>query len=160
MSNCTHLGTPEQEKSLREGMKKLKGTAGATMPALQLAQGIYEYLPMSVQRFVADELSLSLEEVYGVATFYSQFTLQAKGKYKIGVCLGTACYVRGSGALVEKLEKMLSVKAGQTTKDGLFTLDCTRCIGCCGLAPVMTINDDVYGKATPEKLDDILSMYK
>lgn len=155
-----NLGTQEQEKAIRGVLSQLKGTEGATMPALQHAQEIYGYLPMSVQQFIADELSLSLEEIYGVATFYSQFTLHPKGKYKIGVCLGTACYVRGSGALVEKLEKMLSIKAGQTTKDGLFTLDCTRCIGCCGLAPVMTINEDVYGKASPEKLDDILDMYK
>ena len=160
MSNCTHLGTPQQEQSLRDAINALKGTQGAIMPALQQAQEIYGYLPMSVQQYIADEFNVPMEEIYGVATFYSQFSLQPKGKYKIGVCMGTACYVRGGGALVEKLEKLLVIKAGQTTKDGKFTLDCTRCIGCCGLAPVMTVNDDVFSKASPDKLDDILEMYK
>ena len=160
MGACVNLGTPEQEKTFRGVMERLKGTGGATMPALQQAQDIYGYLPQPVQQFIADELGMPLEEVYGVATFYSQFRLQAIGKNKVSVCMGTACYVRGAGALVEKLEKTLGVKAGQTTKDGVFTLDCTRCIGCCGLAPVMTVNEDVYAKAAPEQMADILAKYK
>lgn len=157
---CKSLGTPAQEAELKKAMESLRGKEGSTMPALQKAQEIYGYLPLSVQEYVADVLDVPLEEVYGVATFYSQFTLEPKGKYTVGICLGTACYVKGSGVLLEKMEQLLEIKAGKTTKDGKFTLDATRCIGCCGLAPVLTVNEDVYGKATPEKLNEILEMYK
>ena len=160
MNGCVSLGTPEQEKALRGVLASLKGVQGATMPALQKAQEIYGYLPMRVQEAVADALGIPLEEVYGVSTFYSNFRLQAIGKHRVSVCLGTACYVRGAAKLVERLETVLNVKAGQTTKDGLFTLDCTRCIGCCGLAPVMTVGDDVYAKASPEQMEGIIAKYK
>ena len=103
-----------------------------------------------MQEIVAETLGVSLAEVYGVAPFYSQFSLLPKGKYKIGVCLGTACYVKGSGEVLAEVEKILGVKAGEVTPDGRFSIDATRCIGCCGLAPVMTVNDDVYGKLTAD----------
>ena len=130
-------GTKEQEEKLNKVLKSLKNVPGALMPALQQAQEIYGYLPIEVQETIADSLGLSLAEVYGVATFYSQFTLVPKGKVQIGVCLGTACYVKGSGDVYAEFQKILGVESG-ITEDLIYSLDATRCIGCCGLAPVMT----------------------
>lgn len=153
-------GTPEQEAQLKAIINDLRNQSGCLMPIMQKAQGIYGYLPIEVQTLIADELNIPLEKVYGVATFYSQFSLYPKGEYKISVCLGTACYVKGSGAVYEKLQEKLGITGGQCTADGKFSLDACRCIGACGLAPVMMINDDVYGKLTPDKLDEILAKYK
>ena len=150
-------GTKEQEAQLKEALSQLKGTEGALMPALQAAQGIYGYLPEEVQKMIADALGVSLAEVYGVATFYSQFSLTPKGKYKIGVCLGTACYVKGSGEVYEELQKILGISGGGVTADGAFSLDATRCIG---LAPVMTVNEDVYGKLTVDSVAAIIDKYR
>lgn len=152
-------GTKEQEEKLNKVLKSLKNVPGALMPALQQAQDIYGYLPMEVQETIADKLGLSLAEVYGVATFYSQFTLVPKGKVQIGVCLGTACYVKGSGDVYAEFQKLLGVESG-ITEDLIYSLDATRCIGCCGLAPVMTINGDVYGKITKDQVAGILAKYK
>lgn len=152
-------GTKEQEAELRAALDAIKDKEGALMEALQTAQGIYGYLPKEVQEIVADTLGVSLAEVYGVATFYSQFSLLPKGKYKIGVCLGTACYVKGSGEILAEVEKILGVGAGEVTPDGRFSIDATRCIGCCGLAPVMTVNDDVYGKLTADGVAAVLAKY-
>ncbi len=152
-------GTKEQEEKLNKVLKSLKNVPGALMPALQQAQEIYGYLPIEVQETIADSLGLSLAEVYGVATFYSQFTLVPKGKVQIGVCLGTACYVKGSGDVYAEFQKILGVESG-ITEDLIYSLDATRCIGCCGLAPVMTINGDVYGKITKDQVADILAKYK
>lgn len=152
-------GTKEQEEKLNKILKSLKNVPGALMPALQQAQEIYGYLPMEVQETIADKLGLSLAEVYGVATFYSQFTLVPKGKVQIGVCLGTACYVKGSGDVYSELQKLLGVESG-ITEDLIYSLDATRCIGCCGLAPVMTINGDVYGKITKDQVAGLLAKYK
>ena len=129
------------------------------MPALQYAHEIYGYLPIEVQRIVAEELDMPLEEIYGVSTFYAQFSLNPKGQYKISVCLGTACYVKGSGKIYEKLQEKLGITGGECTPDGKFSLDACRCVGACGLAPVMTINDDVYGRLTGDELDEILAKY-
>ncbi|MBE5756466.1 MAG: NAD(P)H-dependent oxidoreductase subunit E [Clostridiales bacterium] len=152
-------GTPEQEKLLREKLQQLKGQKGALMPALQAAQEIYEYLPREVQIIVAEEIGVPLSEVYGVATFYSQFSLVPKGKFKVAVCLGTACYVKGAGDVIAEIEKQLGIPTGGITADGKFSLDATRCIGCCGLAPVLTVNDDVYGKVVPADVEGILAKY-
>lgn len=152
-------GTPEQEAKLRAKCRELLPLGGATMPALQYAQELYGYLPYEVQMIVAEELGVTLADVYGVVTFYSQFSLYPKGKYRIGICLGTACYVKGSGDIYDKLKEVLGVESGQCTADRKFSLDATRCVGCCGLAPVMTINDDVYGKITPEEVEGILGKY-
>lgn len=154
-------GTKEQEEKLRAELAQLKkrGDNGLMIAALQKAQDIYGYLPESVQQMIADELGVSLAEVYGVATFYAQFSLYPKGQYKIGVCLGTACYVKGSGDVYKKLCGTLKIEGGQCTDDLKFSLDATRCIGCCGLAPVMTVNDDVYGKVSVEEIDAILAKY-
>lgn len=152
-------GTAEQEKQLKELIASHKDMPGALMPVLQQAQEIYGYLPIEVQTMIAEGLNIPLEEVYGVATFYGQFTLNPKGEYQIAVCLGTACYVKGSGAVLERIEQKLDVENGGITKDGKFSLDATRCLGACGLAPVMTINGEVYGRLVPADVDRILDQY-
>lgn len=153
-------GTPEQEKRLRALIEEHKDQKGAMMPVLQGAQEIYGYLPVEVQKIVSDGLGVPLEEIYGVATFYSQFTLNPKGQYKIQVCLGTACYVKGSGNIFSKLEELLGITNGECTADGKFSLDSCRCVGACGLAPVMMINDEVYGRLTPDDIPGILAKYE
>ncbi|HBK02029.1 MAG TPA: NAD(P)H-dependent oxidoreductase subunit E [Clostridiales bacterium] len=153
-------GTKEQEEQLRSVLAELKSVPGGLMPALQKAQDIYGYLPKEVQIIIAEELGMPLSEVYGVATFYSQFSLTPKGRYQIGVCLGTACYVKGSGEIYNELVKLLGIESGGVTADKRFSLDATRCIGCCGLAPVMTINGEVYGKITAKDVAGILATYK
>ena len=153
-------GTPEQEAALKKVIAELKDTKGALMPIMQQAQDIYGYLPIEVQTMISDETGIPLEKIYGVSTFYSQFALQPKGKYKISVCLGTACYVKGSGIIFDKLAEKLGIAPGECTPDGKFSLEACRCVGACGLAPVMTINDKVYGNLTPDDLDRILAEYQ
>lgn len=145
---------------LKEYIDSISETQGILMQTLHKAQEIFGYLPIEVQKFVAHELDVSLAEVYGVATFYTQFSIDPKGKHKIGVCMGTACYVKGSQLVLDKLSKELNIKVGETTPDNLFTLEATRCLGCCGLAPVMMVDGDVYGKLEPKKIPEILSTYK
>lgn len=137
-----------------------RGREGSLIQVLHLAQGIYGYLPLEVQRVIADGLELPLAEVSGVVSFYSFFSTQRRGRHTIRVCLGTACYVRGGKRIVERLEELLGVGVGDTTPDGLFTLEVARCIGACGLAPVFTIGDDVYGKLTPEEAEAVLAKYE
>ncbi|HRV73736.1 MAG TPA: NADH-quinone oxidoreductase subunit NuoE [Eubacteriales bacterium] len=153
-------GTPEQEAQLKAVIEQHKGQQGAIMPVLQQAQEIYGYLPIEVQHMVAEGLGCSLEQVYGVSTFYSWFNLEPKGAHLARVCLGTACYVRGSQDIIEAMERELNVKAGHTTPDGNFTLEATRCLGCCGLAPVMVIDGEVYGRLTPKQIPEILKKYR
>ncbi len=153
-------GTAEQEAQLNEVIAKHRDQRGGLMPVLQEAQGIYGYLPIEVQTIIADGLGISLSEVFGVATFYSQFSLTPKGKHKISVCLGTACYVKGSDKVLEAIEARLGIKSGGCTEDGLFSIDACRCVGACGLAPVMLVGEDVYGKVAPEQVPAILESYK
>ncbi|MBQ1504470.1 MAG: NAD(P)H-dependent oxidoreductase subunit E [Oscillospiraceae bacterium] len=153
-------GTAEQEAKLRQIIAAHKDQKGALMPVLQQAQELYGYLPVEVQTIIAEGLGLSLSQVYEVVTFYAQYTLNPKGKYALAVCLGTACYVKGSGKVLERFEEKLGIKAGGITPDGKYSLDATRCIGACGLAPVMTVNGKVYGKLVPEDVDRILAEYK
>jgi NADP-reducing hydrogenase subunit HndA len=129
------------------------------IPVLHEAQEIYGYLPLSVQEAVADALEIPLSEVYGVVTFYTHFSLYPKGKYKIQICLGTACYVKGANNILEELKKRLGIDVGQSTEDGKFSLDACRCVGACGIAPVMMINDDVYGSLAVSDVADILKKY-
>ena len=159
-SGCATLGTPEQQAKLHEVIDASKDTPGCLMHILQEAQAIYGYLPMSVQKVIAEELGISLSEVYGVVTFYSQFSLNPKGKHRISVCLGTACYVKGSDKILAEIEKELGIKSGECTADGLFSIDTCRCVGACGLAPVMMIGEEVYGRLTPDKVKEILDSYK
>ena len=153
-------GTKEQEEALKAVIEQYKGQDGATIPVLHKAQEIYGYLPIEVQEMIAYGLNVPLAEVYGIVTFYAQFSLNPKGKYQIGVCLGTACYVKGSGDILEKCKSILGIDVGECTPDGLFSIDATRCIGACGLAPVMTINDDVYGRITADDVEDIIKKYQ
>ena len=153
-------GTAEQEVLLRKKLDEYKDVPGGLMPVMQAAQGIYGYLPIEVQKIIAEGMKVSLEEVFGIATFYSLFTLNPLGKNQISVCLGTACYVKGSGNVFEAVSKNLGISGGECTADGKFSLVETRCVGCCGLAPVMTINSNVYGKLTPADVDGILAQYK
>ena len=152
-------GTAEQEERLLELLSAHKDVRGSLMPVLQQAQDIYGYLPVEVQRMIAEGLEIPLEEVYGVATFYGQFSLNPKGRYKVSICMGTACYVKGAGMVLERIEEKLGIKSGGITPDGKFSLDATRCLGACGLAPIMTINEDIYGRLVPADVDDILAKY-
>ena len=152
-------GTPEQKEALLSVIHELRGEKGCLMPIMQKAQEIYGYLPIEVQTIISDELGVPLEKIYGVATFYAQFALQPKGKFRISVCLGTACYVKGSGKVYEKLQEVLNLKEGECTPDGKFSLESCRCVGACGLAPVMMINDDVHGRLLPDDVEKILAQY-
>ena len=132
---------------------------GELINILHAAQGLFGYLPPEVQQVIAADLKIPVSRVYGVVTFYSFFTMTPKGKYPISVCLGTACYVRGAEKLLDEMQRQLEIKVGETTADGLFSLDCLRCVGACGLAPVVMIAGKVYGRVTPEKIHDILMEY-
>lgn len=132
---------------------------GELINILHAAQGCFGYLPREVQEVIAAHLSIPVSRVYGVVTFYSFFTMTPKGKYPISVCLGTACYVRGAEKVLEEFQRQLEIKSGETTADGLFSLDCLRCVGACGLAPVVTIGGKVFGRVTPEKVRDLLTEY-
>ncbi len=161
LTTVTFKGTAQQEAELRKVLAEIKASEHpSVMTALQRAQGIYGYLPIEVQTIIADEMGVSLEEVFGVATFYSQFTLNPKGQYAFGVCLGTACYVKGSGDIVAKLQECLDLKDGETSADGKYSIASTRCVGCCGLAPVMTVNDEVYGRLTVKDVPGIVAKYR
>lgn len=150
----------DKYEQLNQVIAELKSQPGALMPVLQKAQGIFGCVPMDVQKIIAEGLGVTLSEVYGVATFYSQFRLEPNGKYTISVCLGTACYVKGSQKVLDRLSEELNTPVGKTSADGLFTLNATRCLGACGLAPVMTINDEVYGRLVPDDIPGILAKYR
>lgn len=143
------------QKAIDENREK----KGALMPVLHEAQKIFGCIPFEVQRKVSEELRIPMSEIYGVVTFYSQFTLEARGDYVIGVCLGTACYVKGAQPIINKISELTGTKIGKTSKDGRFTIDATRCIGACGLAPVLTINEDVYGRLVVADIPDIICKY-
>ena len=153
-------GTKEQEEQLLKVIAAHKGQKGALMPVLQQAQEIYGYLPIEVQQIISDEMQIPMSKIFGVVTFYSFYSLYPKGKYKISVCLGTACYVKGSGQVYEKLQQVLGISGGECTPDGKFSLEACRCVGACGLAPVMMINDDVHGRLTPDIVEGILAKYE
>ena len=159
-STVPFSGTPEQEGQLKAWLDENKDTPGVVMPALQKAQEIYGYLPMEVQAMVAEGLGVSLEEVFGVSTFYSQFSLTPKGQYNISICLGTACYVKGAAAVMDKVSEILGIQPEECTEDGKFSLTACRCVGACGLAPVLTVNEDVYGRLTPDEVPGILAKYQ
>ncbi len=149
----------ERYQKLAEIIAKHAGESGALIPVLHQAQQVFGYLPHDVQALIAEGLNVPLSEVDGVITFYSLFTSEPQGRYKVGICLGTACYVKGAALVLEELKKELGIDINETSTDGLFTLEVTRCVGACGLAPVMTIGDDVYGRLTPEDVPGILDKY-
>lgn len=154
-NNCKNA-TMERVRAICE---KHHNDSGELISILHEAQEIMGYLPQEIQETVAEQLNIPASRVYGVVTFYSYFTMEPKGKYPISVCMGTACYVRGSEKILEELQRQLEIKVGETTDDGLFSLDCLRCVGACGLAPVVTIAGKVYGRLTPDKVRDILADY-
>lgn len=153
-------GTAEQEARLIAVIEKYKGTKGAMMPILQQAQEIYGYLPIEVQKIIAEKTDTPIEEVFGITTFYSQFMLNPNGEVAISVCLGTACYVKNAQELIDAVSKELDLEVGNTSPDGKYSLEATRCIGACGLAPVMTVNGEVYGRITKDDVAGILAKYK
>lgn len=152
-------GTREQEKELVDFINAQGNDKGVMMPILQKAQEIYGYLPEEVMIFIAEMTGVPLSEIYGIASFYAQFTLNPKGKYQISACLGTACYVKGAGDILDKICELIGCEAGSITDDGLFSVDATRCIGACGLAPVMTINENVYGRLNIAQAEHIIKEY-
>lgn len=157
---CHSLGTLDQQQELQASIDKHKDKPGALILILHEAQEIYGYLPMEVQKTISQNLRMPLANVYGVVTFYTQFSLVPKGEYKISICMGTACYVKGAGEILEKLKDRLGIDAGACTADGKFSLDAARCIGACGLAPVLTVNDDVHGRLKADDVDAILAQYE
>ena len=144
---------------MKELLKNYSQDKSNLIQILNEVQEKYGYIPKQSQIEISNYLSIPMAEIYGVITFYSRFTLEPKGKYNISVCLGTACFVKGSQALLDRLKERLKIDEGQTTPDGKFSIDATRCVGACGLAPVFTINNEVYGKATVKKLDEVLDEY-
>ena len=152
-------GTEEQKQQLMKVIDELRNQPGSLMPIMQKAQDIYGYLPIEVQTMISDAMNVPLEKIYGIATFYAQFALAPKGKYRISVCLGTACYVKGAQAIYDKIVELLKIEEGECTPDGKFSLEACRCVGACGLAPVMMINEDVYGRLTPDQIGGILAKY-
>ncbi len=160
ISNLPFKDTAEQAAKLDAVIAKYKHDKSCVMAAMQEAQEIYGYLPIEVQAKIAEGMDVPLEKVYGVSTFYAQFSLSPKGKYNISVCLGTACYVKGAGEIFDALQEKLGIGADECTPDGQFSLTACRCIGACGLAPVLTVNEDVYGRITAKDVDDILAKYR
>jgi len=144
---------------MKELLKNYSQDKSNLIQILNEVQEKYGYIPKQSQIEISNYLSIPMAEIYGVITFYSRFTLEPKGKYNISVCLGTACFVKGSQALLDRLKERLKIEEGETTPDGKFSIDATRCVGACGLAPVFTINNEVYGKATVKKLDEVLDEY-
>lgn len=160
LTTVAFRGTVVQEEQLLAVIDRYRDIEGAMMPILQEAQEIYGYLPIEVQRIIADKTNVPIEEIYGIVSFYSQFVLNPKGDYAISVCLGTACYVKGSAEILEEITANLAIISGSTSKDGKYSLDATRCVGACGLAPVMIVNNDVYGRVKKEEVAGILAKYK
>lgn len=159
MSNISSARKKEFEK-LDAAIEDWKDVQGGLLPIMQQAQEICGCVAEEVQQHISEKTGKPISVIYGISTFYSQFTLQPKGKYKVAMCLGTACYVRGAAKIIEALEKEMDVHVGDTTNDGLFTLDATRCIGCCGLAPAMMINDEVFGRLTPADIPGIIEKFR
>ncbi len=152
--------TDQQLEKINEIIDKYKDTQGALIPTLHEVQEYYGYLPIEVQELISDGLHIPLAEVYGVVSFYAQFSIQPKGKYNINVCMGTACYVKGAGKVLEKFEDLLGIKAGTTTEDGEFGIEACRCVGACGLAPVVMVNGEVYGRLIQDDVKNIIDKYK
>jgi len=152
--------TPEQVEKLKEIIERYKGKPGGLIPVLEEAQVSLEYLPVPVQKVIAAELNLPLSRVYGVVTFYSFFTMTPRGRHTVRVCLGTACYVRGGKAIAETIEKLYDVKEGETTADRRFTYETVRCLGACGLGPVVVIDDEVHGRMKPANVKEVLNQYE
>ena len=160
LSTIPFVGTAEQDEKLAKVIENYKGDKSRLMAVMQEAQEIYGYLPIEVQTMIAEGMNVPLEKVYGVATFYAQFSLAPKGEYHIAVCLGTARYVKGSGDIYNKFQEVLGIGGDECTADRKYSLTASRCIGACGLAPVLTVNEDVYGRLTADDVEGIVAKYK
>ena len=158
-TNVPFTGTADQEKRLIGIIEENRGDKGTLITILQSAQEIYGYLPIEVQKIISEHMDIPLAEIYGVVSFYAQFSLNPRGRNKISCCLGTACYVRGAGKILEKVSEKIGIGSGECTPDGKFSLEACRCIGACGLAPIITVNEDVYGSLTAEQVEKILEKY-
>ena len=156
MENCMDK---KVRKETKEILSKFKKSKDYLIMILEEVQSKFGYIPQASQMEISEYLDIPVAEIYGVVTFYSRFTTKPKGKYNVSVCLGTACFVKGSKAILERAKQKLGLEEGETSKDGKFSLDSTRCVGACGLAPVFTINNEVYGKATVKKLDEVIDEY-
>ena len=152
--------TDDQVKELRQLIGEHKKKPGPLMPILHDAQRIFGCIPVQVQKIISEEVGESVAFINGIVTFYSHFSIEPKGKHVISICLGTACYVRGAQEILDAVIEVLNIKDGETTEDGLFTLEATRCIGACGLAPVFTIDDKVYGNGTPAMIRKLIEELK
>ena len=151
--------TKEKMEKLEQFILEHKDQQGALIPILHEAQELFGYISEEAQKKISEVLNVPLAEIFGVVTFYSRFTLKPRGQYTVSACLGTACYVKNAQGVLDKLEEELKISSGNTTEDGKFTLEVTRCLGCCGLAPIVMINEDVYGKLVPEDIPNILKKY-
>ena len=157
---CKNCMDEKTVKELEQILSKYTNDKSNLIQILNEVQEKFGYVPTIVQEEIAKYLGIEVAEVYGVVTFYSRFTLKPKGKYAISVCMGTACFVKGGEQILERVKQKLGIEEGQTTEDGKFSIDATRCIGACGLAPVFTVNEEVYGKATPQKVDEVIKEYQ
>lgn len=155
---CGEVSEEELRARVNEVIDEYVGKEGSLIQILHLVQGIYGYLPLEIQELISERLDIPLSEVYGVSTFYSFFSTQPRGEYTIRVCLGTACYVRGSAKILKRLSELLDTEVGGTTKDRKFTLEVMRCMGACGLAPAVMVNGEVVPQVNPDKLHRILEM--
>lgn len=160
MCNFNRLGTEEQENSFFHLLELNKGNAGNVMEVLQKTQGIFGYIPELAVHKISEKLQMADSEIFGIITFYSQFSLTPKAKYNIDVCLGTACFVLGSNDILQKILNKLNVKVGEMTPDGKWIVTSCRCLGCCGLAPAITINGEVFGKLKVDDVDRILDSFE
>ena len=160
MDNKCQCGGDQKDERMEKILKPYKQDKSNLIQILNDVQEAYGYIPRDAQLAISEYLGVPMAEIYGVITFYSRFSLEPKGKYNIGVCLGTACYVKGSQGVLDKIKEILGIDVGGVTPDGKFSLEATRCVGACGLAPVMTINNEVYGKMDPSKVKEILEKYE
>jgi NADH-quinone oxidoreductase subunit E/NADP-reducing hydrogenase subunit HndA len=147
-------------QELKDICKSFNNEKGELINVLHKAQGLFGYLPAEIQEVIAKELNVSVAHVYGVVTFYSFFTMTPKGEHPISICLGTACYVRGADKVLEEFKRLLNIQVGETSGDGKFSLSCLRCVGACGLAPVVMVGEKVYGRVSPEGVKDIVAEYR
>ena len=159
MSGKCMCRNEKKDEKIEKILSKYSKDKSNLIQILNEVQETYGYIPEDVQLEISKYLGMEMAEIYGVITFYARFTLKPKGKYNVAVCLGTACFVKGSERVLERVKQKLGIDVGQTTEDGKFSIEATRCIGACGLAPVYTVNDEVYGKATPELVDKVLDEY-
>ncbi len=161
MATIKNIVVDDERFQLLDGfIDEIEDKKSSLINVLHKAQEIFGYLPLEVQKHIAEKVDLPLSEVYGVVSFYHHFNLEPKGTYQISVCLGTACYVRGASKVLERIKQELNINVGETSKDARYSLQATRCVGACGLAPVVIINDDVYGRMTEERVPEILEKYK